>query len=52
MEGWQEYQLDNEALDENCLLLNMEAEKLNIPSMSQYFYNSFNNIKGVEVIYM
>lgn len=28
MEGWQEYQLDNEALDENCLLLNMDVEKL------------------------
>ncbi|CAG4981925.1 unnamed protein product [Parnassius apollo] len=31
VEGWQEYQLENEALDENCLLLNMEAEKLNLP---------------------
>ncbi|KPJ04765.1 Uncharacterized protein KIAA1109 [Papilio xuthus] len=31
VEGWQEYQLENEALDENCLLLNMEADKLNIP---------------------
>ncbi|XP_050361994.1 transmembrane protein KIAA1109 homolog isoform X3 [Nymphalis io] len=28
VEGWQEYQFDNEALDENCLLLNMEVDKL------------------------
>ncbi|XP_045512611.1 transmembrane protein KIAA1109 homolog isoform X1 [Pieris brassicae] len=28
VEGWQEYQFDNEGLDENCLLLNMEADKL------------------------
>ncbi|GBP70037.1 Uncharacterized protein KIAA1109 [Eumeta japonica] len=30
-EGWQEYQLDNEILDENCLLLNMDVGKLNLP---------------------
>ncbi|CAG4943461.1 unnamed protein product [Colias eurytheme] len=28
VEGWQEYQFDNEGLDENCLLLNMEPDKL------------------------
>ncbi|XP_041971055.1 transmembrane protein KIAA1109 homolog isoform X2 [Aricia agestis] len=27
-EGWQEYQFDNEGLDENCLLLNMDIDKL------------------------
>ncbi|RVE46725.1 hypothetical protein evm_008645 [Chilo suppressalis] len=31
VEGWQEYPLDNEVLDENCLLLDMETEKGNIP---------------------
>lgn len=38
MEGWQEYQFDNEGLDENCLLLNMDVEKLDtqIPSKCQY----------------
>ncbi|XP_069356448.1 bridge-like lipid transfer protein family member 1 [Maniola hyperantus] len=28
VEGWQEYQFDNEGLDENCLLLNMDVDKL------------------------
>ncbi|CAG9097794.1 unnamed protein product [Plutella xylostella] len=30
-EGWQEYQLETEVLDENCLLLDMEVDKLNMP---------------------
>ncbi|KAG6441139.1 hypothetical protein O3G_MSEX001705 [Manduca sexta] len=32
VEGWQEYQIDNEALDENCLLLNMDADKTEVPA--------------------
>ncbi|CAB3237702.1 unnamed protein product [Arctia plantaginis] len=30
-EGWQEYPLETEALDENCLLLNMDVDKINLP---------------------
>lgn len=50
MEGWQEYQLENEALDENCLLLNMEADKLNIPC--KYLCQSdlnFNFVQNIEI---
>ncbi|CAH0602821.1 unnamed protein product [Chrysodeixis includens] len=31
VEGWQEYPLETEALDENCLLLNMDVDKVNLP---------------------
>lgn len=34
--GWQEYQFDNEALDENCLLLNMDVDKLVTSLPSEY----------------
>ncbi|PZC85968.1 hypothetical protein B5X24_HaOG214333 [Helicoverpa armigera] len=32
VEGWQEYPLETEALDENCLLLNMDVDKVNLPA--------------------
>ncbi|XP_050552072.1 transmembrane protein KIAA1109 homolog isoform X4 [Spodoptera frugiperda] len=32
VEGWQEYPLETEALDENCLLLNMDVDKVNVPA--------------------
>ncbi|KAJ8729122.1 hypothetical protein PYW08_000703 [Mythimna loreyi] len=32
VEGWQEYPLETEALDENCLLLNMDVDKVNLPT--------------------
>ncbi|OWR42726.1 hypothetical protein KGM_210934 [Danaus plexippus plexippus] len=36
VEGWQEYQFDNEALDENCLLLNMDVDKVDNPVHGEY----------------
>ncbi|XP_063358209.1 bridge-like lipid transfer protein family member 1 [Cydia amplana] len=32
VEGWQEYQVDTEVLDENCLLLNLDTDKVEVPA--------------------